>query len=156
NDLACRVLQPDNGLDRAALVPPEQHDGADHEQRPDDQPREGIGKARAEALMRRLGEMVRHDQPPTSMTRRETMRVSCDTSMRGARPQSEDGNRSLALDLDLAERLAFEGRRDLLPYLLGGGHASRRAHAHHARGDIDRVAPDVELIALLADHARDH
>ena len=31
-----------------------------------------------------------------------------------------------------------------------------RAHADHAGGDIDRVAPDVELVALLADHAGHH
>ena len=42
---------------------------------------------------------------------------------------------------------------NLLEDLLGGGDASRRAHADHAGGDIDGVAPDIELIALLTDDA---
>ena len=46
--------------------------------------------------------------------------------------------------------------RDLIADLLSGGDASGRAHANHPRRDIDGVAPDVELIALLADDAGDH
>ena len=84
------------------------------------------------------------------------MRVVCDSSMSAAWSQAKDGDRSLALDVELAERLALEGRGDLLPNLLGGGDAARRAHADHARRDIDGVSPDVELVALLADDAGDH
>src|SRR5690554_6695061 len=54
--------------------------------------------------------------------------------------ETEHGNRSLALDIELAQRLAVEGRGNLVEDFLGGGDAAGRAHADHARRDVDRIA----------------
>src|SRR3990170_1311716 len=72
-----------------------------------------------------------------------------------AESQAEDRDRAFAFDVELAQGLAVESRSDQVEGLLGGGDAPRRAHADHAGGDVDRVAPDVELIALLAYDAGD-
>src|SRR4029453_331798 len=76
--------------------------------------------------------------------------------MSGTQTEAKNRDRAFAFDVKLAEGLAVEGRGDLLEDFLGGSDASRRAHADHARGDIDRVAPDVELIALLSHPAGHH
>jgi len=50
-------------LNRAALVPPQQHDGADEEERSDQKSGEGTAEPGAESLARSLGEVIGHMRP---------------------------------------------------------------------------------------------
>jgi len=50
-------------LNRAALVAPQQHDGADDEERSDQKSGEGTAEPGAESLARSLGEVIGHMRP---------------------------------------------------------------------------------------------
>jgi len=50
-------------LNRAALVPPQHHDGADDEERSDQKSGEGTAEPGAESLARSLGEVIGHMRP---------------------------------------------------------------------------------------------
>ena len=64
-----------------------------------------------------------------------------------------DWNGSLALDIEIAQRLAFEAILDLPPSFIGHRDAPWHRLAGHAGGNIDGVAPNVELVAFLPDDA---
>src|SRR6478672_1305804 len=56
----------------------------------------------------------------------------------------------LALYLQLTERPTFEVGRDQVPNVSRYRDAPGLSLGHHARGDVDRIAPDVELIPFLS------
>src|SRR5262249_33622574 len=68
----------------------------------------------------------------------------------------EHRNGPLAFDVKLTEQLAIKDGRKLLPNLLCGRDSSGCAHANHARSNIDSVAPNIELVALLPHDAGHH
>jgi len=76
DDLACGILQADDGLDRAALVPPKQHDRADYQQRSDQEAYEGVCQPRAESLARCFGKVVGHVSPQNSTNRQSQVRAA--------------------------------------------------------------------------------
>ena len=57
------IPQQCRALNRAALVPPQQHDGADDEERSDQKSGEGTAEPGAESLARSLGEVIGHMRP---------------------------------------------------------------------------------------------
>src|SRR5262245_9325530 len=63
--------------------------------------------------------------------------------------QCEDRNRALAFDVQIAKRRPLERGRNLLENLFGCGDRSWRTHADQPCCDVDRVAPNVELVAFL-------
>src|SRR5262249_13499058 len=85
------------------------------------------------------------------VTQKEQRHASCPV---GA--NAEHCNRALALDVHLAKSFGLEARRHLLPNRFGHCDISGLRLVRHAGRDVDGVAPNVELIALLPYYSADN
>src|SRR6266581_2986606 len=88
-------------------------------------------------------------------------RVAVDSVRPVCQPQSsgffcshlERGKGPLAFDFEFTQRVALKSAGDFVPDVLGECDAALASLTRHPRGDVDRVAPDIELVALLSNYA---